>query len=101
MLVLTLATASVMAAGQQGMAQGIGNEAGNCLNVQQQTASNAAAQEISRNGQGISGQSAAQKGDVLMVQTRSHDQACDQDQDMVRNMTRDQVRLNLRFRSRW
>ena len=52
MLVLILAPAAVMAAGQQGQAQGIGNEAGNCLNVQQQTAGNATAQEKSQNGQG-------------------------------------------------
>ena len=38
MLVLFLAPATVMAAGQQGQAQGIGNEAGNCLNVQHQMA---------------------------------------------------------------
>ncbi len=94
MLVLILAPASVMAAGQQGPAQGIGNEAGNCLNVQQQTASDTAAQEKSRNGPGESSGSASRNGDARMDQTRTCDQTCEQDQDMVRNMTRDQVRLN-------
>jgi hypothetical protein len=94
MLVLILAPASVMAAGQQGQAQGIGNEAGNCLNVQQQTASDTAAQGESWNGQGESSQSASRNGDTRMDQTRTCDQTCEQDQAMVRNMTRDQVRLN-------
>ena len=93
MLVLILAPASVMAAGQQGQAQGIGNEAGNCLNVQQQTASDTAAQGESRNGQGQSSQSASRNGDTLMLQTRTCDQTCEQDQTMIRNMTRDQIRL--------
>jgi hypothetical protein len=94
MLVLILVPASVMAAGQQGQAQGIGNEAGNCLNVQHQTASDTAVQEKSQNGQGQSSGSTSRNGDVQMLQTRSCDGTCDQDQDMVRNMTRDQVRLN-------
>jgi len=97
MLVLILAPASVMAAGQQGQAQGIGNEAGNCLNVQQQIASDTAAEEKSRNGQGESSGSASRNGDARMDQTRSGDQTCEQDQAMVRNMTRDQVRLNADF----
>lgn len=92
MLVFILAPASVMAAGQQGQAQGIGNEAGNCQNVQHQTASDVAAQEKSQNGQSQSSQSTSHNGNMLMVQDRSHDQTGDQ--DMVRNMTRDQVRLN-------
>ena len=52
MLVLILAPASVMAAGQQGQAQGIGNEAGNCLNVQHQITGDTTAQEKSQTGQG-------------------------------------------------
>jgi hypothetical protein len=93
MLVLILAPVSVMAAGQQGQAQGIGNEAGNCLHVQQKIASDTAAQEKSQNGQGQSSGSADRNGDVRMLQTRSHDQTGDQDQARVQNMTRDQVRL--------
>jgi hypothetical protein len=94
MLVLILAPASVMAAGQQGQAQGIGNEAGNCLHVQQKIASDTAAEEKSQNGQSQSGGSADRNGDVRMVQTRSHDQGGDQDQTRAQNMTPDQVRLN-------
>jgi len=94
MLVLILAPASVMAAGQQGQAQGIGNEAGNCLNVQHQITSDTTAQENSRNGQGQGAGSASQNGDVRMLQTRSCDLSCDQDQAREQNMTRDQVRLN-------
>lgn len=90
MLVLILAPAAVMAAGQQGPGQGIGNEAGNSLNVQHQMAIKTAAQEQSRQGQGS--QSTSANGDMLMVQTRSCDQSGDQDK--VRNMTRDQIRLN-------
>jgi hypothetical protein len=93
MLVLILAPASVMAAGQQGQAQGIGNEAGNCLNVQHQIAGDTTAQENSRNGQGLGAGSASQNGDVRMLQTRSGDHAGEQDQSMVKNMTRDQIRL--------
>ena len=93
MLVLILAPVSVMAAGQQGQAQGIGNEAGNCLHVQQKIASDTAAQEKSQNGQGQSSGSADRNGDVRMLQTRSHDQTGDQDQARAQNMTRDQVRL--------
>jgi len=93
MLVLILAPATVMAAGQQGQAQGIGNEAGNCLNVQHQIAGDTTAQEKSQNGQGQSIGSAYRNGDVRMLQTRSQDQTSDQDQARVQNMTRDQVRL--------
>ncbi len=93
MLVLILAPVSVMAAGQQGQAQGIGNEAGNCLHVQQKTASDTATQEKSQNGQGQSSGSADRNGDVRMLQTRSHDQTGDQDQARAQNMTRDQVQL--------
>jgi hypothetical protein len=93
-LVLFLAPAAVMAAGPQGQAQGIGNEAGSCLNVQHQMAGTATAQEKFQNGQGQGSGSAMQNGDARMLQTRSCDQACDQDQDMERNMTRDQIRLD-------
>jgi len=93
MLVLLLAPAAVMAAGQQGQAQGIGNEAGNCLNVQHQMAGTATAQEKFQNGQAQGSRSAMQNGDARMLQNRSCDQTCDQDQAMVRNMTRDQIRL--------
>jgi hypothetical protein len=91
MLVLLLAPAAVMAAGQ-GQAQGIGNEAGNCLNVQHQVATDTAAQEKFQNGPGSG--SAMQNGNGQMDQARSGDQTCDQDQTMVRNMTRDQIRLD-------
>jgi hypothetical protein len=94
MLVLILAPAAVMAAGQQGQAQGIGNEAGNCLHVQQQIASETMAQEKYQYGQGQGVKSASQNGDASMLQTRSCDQFCEQDQDRARNMTRDQIWLN-------
>ena len=94
MLVLILAPAAVMAAGQQGPAQGIGNEAGTCLNVQHQAATDTAAREKFQNGQGQGSERASQNGDALMLRNRSCDQDCDQDQAMVRNMTRDQIRLN-------
>jgi hypothetical protein len=94
MLVLILAPASVMAAGQQGQVQGIGNEAGNCLNVQHQIIGDTTAQENSRNGQGQGAGSASQNGDARMLQTHSCDLSCDQDQAREQNMTRDQVRLN-------
>jgi len=94
MLVLFLAPATVMAAGQQGQVQGIGNEAGTCLNVQHQAATDTAAREKFQNGQGQGSERASQNGDALMLRNRSCDQDCDQDQAMVRNMTRDQIRLN-------
>jgi hypothetical protein len=94
MLVLILAPAAVMAAGQQGQAQGIGNEAGNGLHVQQKTASETMTQEKFQYGQGQGVKSASQNGDALMNQTRSCDQACEKDQARVRNMTREQIRLN-------
>jgi hypothetical protein len=94
MLVLFLAPAAVMAADQQGQAQGIANEAGSCLNVQHQTATDMAAQEKFQNGQCQGSESASQNGDALMLRNRSCDQDCDQDQAMVRNMTRDQIRLD-------
>ncbi|MCK9591302.1 MAG: hypothetical protein M0Q91_04755 [Methanoregula sp.] len=93
MLVLILAPSAVMAAGQQGQGQGISNEAGNCLNVQNPISGDTTAQEKFQNGQGQNSQSASQNGAVQKLQTRSCDQACDQDQAMVKNMTRDQVRL--------
>ena len=92
MLVLFLAPAAVMAAGPQGQAQGIGNEAGNGLNVQHQMAGTVTAQEKFQNGQVQGSGSAIQNGDARMLQTRSCDQDCEQDQAMVRNMTRDQIR---------
>jgi hypothetical protein len=93
MLVLILTPAAVMATGQQGQVQGIGNEAGNGLHVQQQIATETMAQEkFQYQGQGV--KRASQNGDALMNQTRSCDQACEQDQARVQNMTRDQVRLN-------
>ena len=91
MLVLILAPAAVMAAGQQGQAQGIGKEAGNCLNVQKQTAGNTMTQEKSQNAQGQGNGIASQNGDIQKLQTRSNDQTHDQDKAMVRNMTRDQI----------
>jgi hypothetical protein len=124
MLVLILAPAAVMAAGQQGQAQGIGNEAGNCLNVQQQTAGNTMTQEKSQNAQGQGNGIASQNGDiqklqtrdqiqqgsdsvpagesrgtgsngdVQKLQTRSNDQTHDQDQARVWNMTQNQSRLS-------
>jgi hypothetical protein len=91
MLVLILAPAAVMAAGQQGQAQGIGNEAGNCLNVQQQTAGNTMTQEKSQNAQGQGNGIASQNGDIQKLQTRVQDKTSEHDQAMVRNMTRDQI----------
>jgi hypothetical protein len=38
-------------------------------------------------------QGAGSNGDASMLQTRSCDQACEQDQARAQNMTRDQVRL--------
>jgi hypothetical protein len=92
MLVLILAPAAVMAAGQQGQGQGIGNEAGTCLHVQQQTASDTTAQEKFQNGQGQGSGNAILNGNGQMLQNRSCDQDCEQDQAMIRNMTRDQIR---------
>jgi hypothetical protein len=94
MLVLFLAPAAVMAAGQQGQGQGIGNEAGNCLNVQHQIATGTVAQEKFQSGQGQGIGNSMQNGDAKMLQTRSCDQDCEKDQSMLRNMTRDQIRLN-------
>jgi hypothetical protein len=94
MLVLILAPASVMAAGPQGQAPGIGKEAGSCLHVQHQIASDTTAQEKFQNGQGQGSGIASQNGDVQMLRTRSCDQTGEQDHAMVRNMTRDQIRLN-------
>jgi opacity protein-like surface antigen len=94
MLVLILAPAAVMAAGQQEQAPGIGKEAGNCLNVQHQIASGTASQEKSQNGQDQSSGGASQNGNAQMLQTRSSDQTGDQDKAMIRNMTRDQIRLS-------
>jgi hypothetical protein len=91
MLVLILAPAAVMAAGQQEQAPGIGKEAGNCLNVQHQIASGTASQEKSQNGQDQSSGGASQNGNAQMLQTRSSDQTGDQDKAMIRNMTRDQI----------
>ncbi|MDD1697162.1 MAG: hypothetical protein LUQ36_02255, partial [Methanoregula sp.] len=91
MLVLILAPAAVMAAGQQGQAPGIGEKAGNCLNVQQQIASDTASQEKYQNGQGQNSGSASQNGGAQMLQTHSNDQTGDQDKAMIRNMTRDQI----------
>jgi hypothetical protein len=90
MLILILAPASVMAAGQQEQAQGIGKDAGNSLNVQHQIAVETKAQEKFQNGQGEGNGAAFRNGDIQMLQNHSCDQNCDQDQDMVRNMTRDQ-----------
>lgn len=92
MLVLFLAPATVMAAGQQGQAQGIGTGAGNCQDVQHQMATGTMAQEKYQNGE--SQGNALQNGDTDMIRNRSCDQDCDQDQDMARNMTRDQIRLD-------
>jgi opacity protein-like surface antigen len=94
MLVLILAPAAVMAAGQQGQAQSIVNNAGNCLNVQHQIAGNTMAQENFQNGQGQGSGNAMQNGDARMLQNRSCDQTCEQDQAGIRNMIRDQIRLN-------
>jgi hypothetical protein len=89
MLVLFLAPASVMAAGQQGQAQGIGNAAGSSLNVQPQTATETTVQENVRNGYGQGNGIASLNGDAQMLRNRD----CDQDQTMAQDMTRDQVRL--------
>jgi len=94
MLVLFLAPATVMAAGQQGQAQGIGTGAGNCQDVQHQMAAGTMAQEKFQNGQGEGSGNALQNGDTDMLRNRSCDQDCDQDQAMLRNMTRDQIRLD-------
>ena len=91
MLVLFLATtATVIAAGQQGQAQGIGTEAGNCQEVPHQTATGTMAQEKYQNGQGQESGNALQNGNTDMLRNRSCDQDCEKDQDMARNMTRDQ-----------
>jgi hypothetical protein len=92
MLVLILAPATVMAAGQQGQAQGIGNQAGNCQNVQHQIAGDTTIQEKFQNGPGQGSGSAPQNGVARMLQNRSCDQTCEQDQAIVRDMTRDQIR---------
>jgi len=91
MLVLFLAPATVMAAGQQGQAQ-IGTVAGNCQDIQHQMAAGTMAQEKYQKGE--SQGNALQNGDTDMLRNRSCDQDCDQDQAMARNMTRDQIRLD-------
>jgi len=93
MLVLILAPAAVMAAGPQVQAPGIGKEAGSCLQVQHQMTSDTTGQEKFQNSQGQGSGIASRNGDVQMLRTRSCDQTCEQDQAMVRNMTRDQIRL--------
>jgi len=80
MLVLLLAPAAVMAAGQQGPGSCTGNEAGTCLQVQQQGSGD------------MTGQGQFQNGNAQMLRTRTCDEGCDQNQ--VRNMTRNQNRLN-------
>jgi len=92
MLVLFLAPATVMAAGQQGQAQGIDTGAGNCQDVQHQMATGTMAQEKYQNGE--SQGNALQNGDTDMLRNHSCDQDCEKDKDMARNMTRDQIRLN-------
>lgn len=92
MLVLFLAPATVMAAGQQGQAQGIETGAGNCQDVQHQVATGTMAQEKYQNGE--SQGNALQNGDTDMLRNRSCDQDSGKDQNMARNMTRDQIRLN-------
>ena len=52
------------------------------------------AQEKFQNGQGQGSGNAMQNGDTDMLRNRSCDQDCEKDQDMVRNMTRDQIRLD-------
>jgi hypothetical protein len=82
MLVLIIVPASVMAAGQ-------GGQAGSGMQAQQKMSGDTMAQV---QNQGINGQgsvTASQNGDTQMLRTRS----CDQDCDMVRNMTKSQVRL--------
>jgi hypothetical protein len=82
MLVLLLAPAAVMAAGQQGQGLCTGNEAGTCLQVQQ------------RGSGDTTGQGQFQNGNARMLQNRTCDEDCDQSQAMLRNMTRNQNRLN-------
>ena len=101
MLVLILAPVPVMAARPQEQAQGIGNEAGNCLNVQHRIPGDTTVQEKFQNGQGQGSGSAMQNGDARMLQSRSCDQDFEQDQAMVRNMTRDQIRSGSDSGSRW
>jgi len=88
MLVLILAPATVMAAGQQGQVQSIGKEAGSCLNVQHQTAMETTAHEKVQNGYGQGNGTGSLNSDARMLRNRT----CDQDQTMAQNMTRDQVR---------
>lgn len=82
LLVLLLAPAAVMAAGQQGQGSCTGNEAGICLQLQQRGSGDTA------------GQGQFQNGNARMLKTRTCDEDCDQSQAMVRNMTRNQNRLN-------
>lgn len=86
MLVLIIVPASVMAAGQ-------GSQAGSGMQAQQKQSGDSMAQVQS---QGINGQgsvTASQNGDTQMLRIRSYNQTCDQDCDMVRNMTKSQLRL--------
>ena len=92
MLVLILAPASVMAAGQQGQGQCIGNEAGSCLHAQHRMAGDATVQEKFQDGPGQGSGNAYRNGDVQMLRTRSCDQTGEQDHAMVQNMTRNQIR---------
>ncbi len=95
MLVLILIPASVMAAGMQGQGSGSSNGAGNGIQSQSQTAidSSSGEQPINTHGQrsGISSGS----GDAQMARSGSCNGTCDQ--DMIRNMTQDMTRSQLRF----
>ncbi len=94
MLVLILAPAAVMAAGQQGQAQGIGNEAGNCLNVQHQIAGHYRPRKNSRMARARGAEAQCRTAIPRCSRPVPATRTCEQDQDMVRNMTRDQIRLD-------
>jgi hypothetical protein len=92
MLVLILVPASVMAAGIQGQAPGMGKGAGSGMQSQAAIDSTAGEQLVSSHGQGSAG--ASRGGDAQMLRAGACNGTCDQ--DMVRDMTRSQDQDRIR-----
>ena len=94
MLVLFLAPATVMAAGQQGQAQGIGTEAGNCLNVQHQIAGGTWPRKNSRMARARQVEMQCRTATPICSGTVPATRTAIRTRTWLRNMTRDQIRLN-------
>lgn len=84
MLVLVIVPASVMAAGQ-------GGQAGSGMQAQAKMAGDTMAQIQSQGSNGQGSLTASQNGDTQMLRIRLYNQTCEQDCDMVRNMTKSQI----------